>query len=135
MNIIVKQISRFLYHITKISYFRNVYKCAQGTNNKVIIVENGKEKVLPALFYLKGIVITFAGSNNVITIKKPFNFKNSRIHFHGSDSQMIFNENISGSWQIEAYKIRTFWKWAKILLVVMFRLFCMAMRLRLVKGA
>lgn len=104
MNIIVKQISRLLYHITNISYFRNIYKCAQGTNNKVIIVENGKEKVLSSFFYLKVIVITFAGSNNVVTIKKPFNFKKSRIHFHGSDNQLIFNENVSGSWDIEAYK-------------------------------
>lgn len=55
MNI-KKQYYRFLYHITKSTKYRHLYKQDFGINNKIYIIENGIKQEYPAYYDLKNMV-------------------------------------------------------------------------------
>lgn len=55
-----------------------------GTNNKIIIVENGSERTLEYKETIPGLNISIAGSNNTIKLHKPYKFNN---YFWDIDSQ------------------------------------------------
>lgn len=62
---ILSQIFRLLYHITGIKQFRKIYKYNYKLkNNKIILIENGMERILPPYSYINGVDIQFLGSNN-----------------------------------------------------------------------
>ena len=61
------------------------YKIA-GQNNKIIIIENGKERELKRFKKIKGLKIDIGGSNNLIRINKPAKYINSKIFIRANDS-------------------------------------------------
>lgn len=59
-----------------------------GLNNKVIVVENGKEKIITGK-KISGLDIHISGNNNTVKIEMPVNFSNSSIVISESDNDYI----------------------------------------------
>ena len=61
-------------------------------NNRIIIVENGKERILPPNTYFKNLKICFYGNNNTVKFEYPCHIA-GELYFHCSDSTIEFNQN------------------------------------------
>ena len=62
------------------------------TNNKIIITENGKQKLAKKI---KGLEINFYGDNNTLICPKSCKFSDCVIHFSGSNVNFEFGEDCS----------------------------------------
>lgn len=76
-----KLLTRFVSkEVTDVSILQHkIIDSALESNNKIILIENGIEKEVPA-DYFKGLKIIFRGKNNTIRIHMPIIFTNTKIY-------------------------------------------------------
>lgn len=87
-----KEIFNFLH--TKYRYFKYSQKYK---NNKIILCyENGKEKEVTPITYIKGFNIVFKGNNNVVKIAYPQRKPRIKIYFFGNDNFVTIGKNCNG---------------------------------------
>ncbi len=67
-----------------------VNKKATHKNNKIIVTENGKQKLVKQI---KGLEIHFYGDNNTLICPKSCKFSDCVIHFSGSNTDFEFGED------------------------------------------
>ncbi len=93
-----KLIFRTLYLLSfkKCDLFKRRYKTAQFQNNKIILIRDGKETILPLFTYVKGLQIEFLGNNNTVRIEYPSQIYHSKIYFKGDNNQVSFGKNSKG---------------------------------------
>lgn len=75
-----------------------------GTNNKIIIVENGIERTLKYKETIPGLNITIDGSDNTIKLHKPLKFNNC---YWDIKSSNVFIEIDSPLWNISCFYLIT----------------------------
>lgn len=63
-----------------------------GNNNKIILVEDGKERVLPWYKRISGLDITIVGDNNVIKVACD-KFENSKLKILANNTRIEFEKN------------------------------------------
>lgn len=66
------------------------------TNNKIVIVENGKERRLRPFEKISGLSFDIKGSNNTIVLEKPLKFTPkfpSVLHVHTNNNEIIFKKS------------------------------------------
>ena len=73
---------------------KNIGYTIQGKNNKIILIENGIERLLSIEEKIKGLEISIKGNNNLIRLKLPINAENSKIEI-GNDNVSIEIGNTS----------------------------------------
>lgn len=98
-NLYIRIISGFIFNSAKRKAFRQknlVDKrakltpiCINGKNNKVILVENGKEKLLDNGYGLYGVKIIINGDNNTIKLNYPINFNSSILRILNSNNAYL----------------------------------------------
>ena len=98
-----KLLFRTLYLLSakKCELFKRRYKTAQFQNNKIILIRDGKETVLPPYTYIKGLHLEFNGNNNTVCIEYSSHFHHSKISFNGDNNQVNFGKNVSGAFHFQ----------------------------------
>lgn len=100
-----KLLFRTLYLLSakKCELFKRRYKTAQFQNNKIILIRDGKETVLPPYTYIKGLHLEFNGNNNTVCIEYPSRIHHSKISFNGDNNQINFGKNAKGVFSFILY--------------------------------
>lgn len=100
-----KLLFRTLYLLSakKCELFKRRYKTAQFQNNKIILIRDGKETVLPPYTYIKGLHLEFNGNNNTVCIEYPSQIHHSKISFNGDNNQINFGKNAKGVFSFILY--------------------------------
>lgn len=100
-----KLLFRTLYLLSakKCELFKRRYKTAQFQNNKIILIRDGKETVLPPYTYIKGLHLEFNGNNNTVCIEYPSQIHHSKISFNGDNNQVNFGKNAKGVFSFILY--------------------------------
>ncbi len=98
-NLLIRIISCFILNKSKRKAFRNkhlINKNAKlktirinGENNKIIVVKNGKEKLLKNGDKLYGLEISIFGNNNTVKLIYPINFTHSLINITKTNNSYI----------------------------------------------
>ena len=92
---------KFLYKITRKKEFRNIYKYNHKLkNNKIILIKNDKEYILPPYADIEGLTIHFGGENNTVTIELPTKLNNSIIYFRSDNNSVHFGKNTIGGFSL-----------------------------------
>lgn len=86
----------YLLSTKKCDLFKRRYKTAKYQNNKIILIHDGKETVLPPFAYVKGLHLEFNGNNNTVCIEYPSQIHHSKISFNGDNNQVNFGKNAKG---------------------------------------
>lgn len=86
----------YLLSAKKCDLFKRRYKTAKYQNNKIILIHDGKETVLPPFAYVKGLHLEFGGNNNTVRLECPFQIYHSQICFKGDNNQVSFGKNARG---------------------------------------
>lgn len=96
---------KFLYKITGKKEFRNIYKYNHKLkNNKIIIIQNGQEEVLPPYTHIEGLNIQFLSNNNTVKIELPIKLKDSTICFHNDNNLVYFGQNTLGVFSLNLFR-------------------------------
>ena len=72
-----------------------------GTNNKIIIVENGSERTLGYKETIDGLNISISGNDNLVKLIKPFKFEGAKFIICSNHSSIIIEKTPRFMWQIK----------------------------------
>lgn len=94
------------YSYLKFALGRKKYKI-KGANNKVIVVENGYERILSKYWIIKGLNIELTGDNNVVRIEFPiYRLTNCNFSLLGNNNVISIK---TSKFNIDNFKIGSHW--------------------------
>ena len=100
-------INKFLYAITKNPKYnyktKMYYHIRFRKNNRIIIVENGVNKVYPITEYIEGVDIVWKGDNNTLIIGESSNLAGSKISFLGNNNVISFGKICYGCFKLVTF--------------------------------
>ncbi|MBR7158756.1 MAG: acyltransferase [Alphaproteobacteria bacterium] len=84
-------------------YLTKKYFKDRGKGNKILIVENGKER-LARPYDLPELRTSITGNNNLIKITLPSRLNRSKFCIPANDCSIAIGQNVSGSWNLVCYE-------------------------------